>query len=789
MSRLFKPLLTVLTVFSLGNTAAAQTPVFARDDNKQPYFSFSIDQDQLTGAPDRSAMNTALTQSDRIIVRDGHFYRVGKDGKANSSDDTRVRLYGVNLSFATNFPSEEEAVQLAKRLRKLGFNAVRLHHMDTAPGNDTNPPRSLLTPDPYPTFNPTAIKRLSYFIRALGQEGLYVNLNLHVSYSFRASVDRVPTFENNAEKSTYGTSVHVYYPRMVSLQEDFTRQLLRALNLRGYPGLAMVEINNESSLLAAWLRREWKAAVPPNYEPELQQQWQAWLKNRYGSTQKACDTWGDCIMIGGVIPLMMPTDADDAPTGAWGQLKNQVGQTLKPFTTKFTGPADPGKVEDSAYAKRRYDFMRFLADTDKAYLNRLRKLVKDETDAFVPVTGTQMGYGGVLNFDSHAQMDYVDEHFYIDHPDYPGTAWDRNNWRMRDTPLNKTEFNRLLALSFHRDSKKPYVISEFNFPFPNRQSAVIQPLMAAVAAAQDWDGLFFFDYMDGDNWANTPSNFTLSGDWGKFALTGQSAMLFRQGQFPTLNQRTTVPVPAATRVAIAASRDLGALASHLQIKHGITPETAQTTQLSIDLAGTTKTTSPTTASQTPSSATLLLNEQNILFLRTAVAKGVFGVLPHGPIAIDETFSVEMRGKGRNYVAFLMNALDNQPLGTSKQMLVTISGAVTGTQPGSLPHRPKLVTNYKGLSQWYTLEPDPSTSSKPSGARDVQGPVWIERTQLTLSLPLNQRQLTVYPLNSRGERLPALASTQVTVKDGIASIDLQANEAQTSVWYEIVTNSP
>lgn len=788
MFRRYPPLIIALAVFSSANTALAETSVFANDDNKQPYFSFSIDQDQLSGAPDRSSMNTALTSADRMFVRNGHFYRIGKDGQANTNDDTRVRLYGVNLSFATNFPSEQEAVQLAKRLRKLGFNAVRLHHMDTAPGNDTNPPRSLLTPAPYPAFNPTAIKRLSYFIRALGQEGLYVNLNLHVSYSFRASVDRVPAFENNAEKSTYGSAVHVYYPRMVSLQEDFARQLLRALNLRGYPGLAMVEINNESSLLAAWLRREWKASVPATYEPELQQQWQTWLKNRYGSTQKACDTWGDCIMIDGIIPLMTPTDTGDA-AGALGQLQERIERTLKPFTEKLSGPADPGKTETSAYAKRRYDFMRFLADTDKAYLDRLSKLVKDETDTLVPVTGTQMGYGGVLNFDSHARMDYIDEHFYIDHPDYPGTAWDRNNWRMHDTPLNKTEFNRLLALSFHRDSKKPYVISEFNMPFPNRQSAVIQPLMAAVAAAQDWDGLFFFDYMDGDNWADTPSNFTLSGDWGKFALTGQSAMLFRQGQFPTLTQRTALPVPAATRVAIAAASDRGALASHLQLKHGVTPETAQSTQLAIDLTGTAKPASPASATASAATSALSLNAQNILFLRTPAAKGIFGVLPNGPVAIDDGITVEMRGKGRNYVAFMINALDKQPLATSTQMLVTVSGAVTGTQPGSIPQRPKLVTNYKGQSQWFTLEPDPTTSNKPSGARDVQGPVWIERTPLRLGLPLNQRRLMVYPLNSRGERLPALASNQVTTKDGIVTIDLQANEAQTSVWYEIVTNSP
>jgi hypothetical protein len=107
-----------------------------------------------------------------------------------------------------------------------------------------------------------------------------------------------------------------------------------------------------------------------------------------------------------------------------------------------------------------------------------------------------MSYGGALNYDSQAQMDYIDEHFYIDHPDFPGPAWDRNDWRIHDTSAAGGELRQLLNLGLRRDMRKPFVVSEFNQPFPNRQGTEIQPLMAIVAAMQDWDGLFFFDYMD-----------------------------------------------------------------------------------------------------------------------------------------------------------------------------------------------------------------------------------------------------------------------------------------------------
>src|SRR5450830_1668734 len=117
----------------------------------------------------------------------------------NTADDTRVRLYGINLSFATNFPSDADALRLAQRLRKLGINAVRLHHMDSSPGTQDNPPRSLLTPAPYPSFNQVAVSRLRNFINALKQQGIYVDLNLHVGYRFRPAVDQLPPLDGKAE--------------------------------------------------------------------------------------------------------------------------------------------------------------------------------------------------------------------------------------------------------------------------------------------------------------------------------------------------------------------------------------------------------------------------------------------------------------------------------------------------------------------------------------------------------------------------------------------------------------
>ncbi len=766
-------------------TAASQATDFTRGDNGLQYFNFAIDEDQMGGAADRSTLNQALDASARIFVRNGHFYRVGSDNRANTADDTRVRLYGINLSFATNFPSDADAQRLALRLRKLGINAVRLHHMDTSPGTQDNPPRSLLTPGPYPSFNQTALARLRNFINVLKQQGIYVDLNLHVGYRFRPAVDQLPPLDGKADATVLGAPVHVYQPRMVALQEDYARQLIRALGLRNNPVLALVEINNESSLLAAWQRREWSQAVPKAYEPELRKQWQAWLAQHYGSTAKACAAWQTCVSPDSPIELLTPTDASQVR-----QWRDRIDGKLRSLTEKVLGPSDPGTPGSSGEALRVHDFLMFLADTDRAYFNRLRQVVQSETDALVPVTGTQMGYGGVLNFDSQAQMDYLDEHFYIDHPDFPGPSWDRNDWRIHNSAATDGELSRILALALRRDVRKPFVVSEYNQPFPNKQGSEILPLMAAVAAAQDWDGLFFFDYLDGDNWSVTPSAFTLSGDWGKYAALGQSAMLFRKALVAPLPAQITIPLAAETRRAVAASRDYGAYETHLAIRYGITPELATQARLGMDLSGTAKlgmqSAPANTPLRSPNGEFEFLPQQRTLQIRTAQVRGFFGFLMTRRVG-DDNVAIELLGKGRGFTGVLLTALDNRPLAASRQILISASSAVTGTQPGSMPLRPKELVRYKNDPKWWTLEPDSGMKDKPSGPRDVEGPVWLERNQARISLRTQAKHLSVYPLDGSGKRMAALDNGRVTLANGMATIHIQADFAETSLWYEVVAD--
>ena len=788
---LLAPLL-LLGACGIGAQPVSPTPAFVFDRAGVPFFRFAIDEDALSGAPDRSALNRPLDAGSRIAVFRGRLVSVGADGKPGA-DDARARLFGVNLSFAANFPSEIDAQRIARRLRRLGFNAVRLHHLDSAPDTRANPPRSILLPGPFPTFNPDAVMRLRRFIDVLAAEGIYTDLNLRVGYRFRPAIDQVPPFDGGAAAAPVTSPVYIYTPRMVELEERYARGLIRALNLRNHPALALVEVSNEASLLAAWRRREWFAAVPRNYEPVLREQWRAWAVKRHGSAAAACKAWDGCPDGDGDNPIIdLPAPGDDRLVpGALGRLQEKLGRKVRALAGDRWGGDAPAQDEPAtARLLRTQDFLRFLADTDRAYFDRMRRVVHEETDGMVPVTGTQMDYGGALNHDASAGMDWLDTHFYADHPDFPGNDWNPLNWRIRDaSPAAPPWLDRMLVMSYWRDAAKPFVASEISVPFPNRQGGMGTPIIAAFAAQQDWDGLFLFDYADGDTWNEVPTSFTLSGDWGRYAMVGASAQLFRSPLVPALPAAPAIGLPLSGRLAINASEDRWAMDSVLQTRTGVEPAMALQRQISVAPAATRWQPVPAAPAAVP--AIESDRARGTLLLRTPQARGFFGAVGAGKSLGDATaqLTIRLAGAGphenRGMASVLLTSLDGRPIADARQLLVSVSGAVRGSQPGSLPKRPVDLVPYKGDSAFWTFEPDPSAPGQPSGSRDATGPMWVERVAAELRFATTARAATVYPLDGSGRRMAALRADQVKVEGGQLRLAIQGESAQASLWYEVV----
>jgi len=799
--------MAALAAACAGPVAGALPP--AADGQPRRYV-FAVDEDALAGAPDASGLNRPLDAGSRLVVRGAHFYQVGPDGLADTADDVRTRLFGVNLSFSANFPPPGEARAYARRLRKLGFNAVRLHHLDSLPGTQVDPPDSILTPGPYPSFSPQAVERLRAFVRALAQEGIYVNLNLRVGYRFRPEVDGLPAL---AARPPVGAPLHAYHPRMIALQQDYARQLLRALELRGSPALAMVEISNESSLLAAWQRREWRDAVPPGYAQILQDKWQDWLAARYGSPEAACAAWRQaCPAAGQPVPMVAPDGADAA--GAAGTLLGQMAGEVSARLRRLAGRVlDGAGAAADGPARRVEDFLRFLADTDRAYYEAMRAVVHQETDARVPVTGTQMVYGGLLNLDSQAGMDYLDEHFYVAHPEFP-SGWNMTDWRVPDQSLTGGQLDRLLALSLRRDVRRPFVLSEFNQPFPHPRSAEALPLAALVAALQDWDGLFFFDYATGPRPEPAPNLFSLSGDWGKYALVGQSAALFRAGLPAPPAQSLVLRPPPAVRAAATAADAYDGLERLVAGRYGVTPAMGWRAKLGVDARegaagnepGGGAAGSPGASAGAPGASAAEIDgappdarapyatpDGSLAYdpaaqravLDIAQAWGAFGRVAGlraqaGPLWLDAP-----AGGPEVPAALLLTPLDGLPLARSQRLLLSVGSATRGTQPGSIPARPQEPAPYPGRADWLTFEPA-AGSGAPSGPFDAHPPAWLAQPALRLGWRASASAApAVFPLDGKGARMAALPPACTAREGELAYAALDCPDAPPSPWYEIV----
>lgn len=92
-----------------------------------------------------------------------------------------------------------------------------------------------------------------------------------------------------------------------------------------------------------------------------------------------------------------------------------------------------------------------------------------------------------------SNLDYVDNHFYWDHPNFLENAWSipSRGWD-NGGMATKVLGSGLQSVALSRVYGKPFTLSEFNFAAPNRFRAEGGLLLGSIAARQDWDAAFRF---------------------------------------------------------------------------------------------------------------------------------------------------------------------------------------------------------------------------------------------------------------------------------------------------------
>ena len=261
---------------------AALGALSAFADDSETMFPFLIEK----GAPD-NITNVRAWDGASLDAAGSHGFIANNRGDFYTSSG-KTRLMGTNTCFSANFCSHEKADRLAETLSRFGIGVVRLHHMDSRDiwGKNFEKGTTEIDPD--------QLEKLDYLISRLEERGIYVNINLHVSRAFKEK----DGFENADKLPTQNKGVDNFDRRMIELQKKYAKDLLTHVNPytgKAYvddPGVAVVEINNENSVVASW---SWGQldTLPEPYAGEFQRLWNEWLSKKYASTQELRDAW-DC---------------------------------------------------------------------------------------------------------------------------------------------------------------------------------------------------------------------------------------------------------------------------------------------------------------------------------------------------------------------------------------------------------------------------------------------------------------------------------------------------------------
>ncbi len=636
------------------------------------FVPFVIPTESAPDAPVSFSSPPIPPSADRLQAADGHFFHQGR----------RVRLWGVNLSFAANFPDKKDAPLVARRLARAGVNTVRCHHMDTA-----NWPRGLWDPRNPTQIHPEALDRLDFFINELAKVGIYVDLNLHVGRAHSRHLG-LPT-----PNTSYDKIVNLFTPALIDAQKDFARTILTHRNpYRGVtyaqdPAVAIVEITNENSLFM-WSADRDLRELPEHYADLLQGLFCDWLARRYRTTDALAMAWNahaeplgenllknpdlrapappatniegwtleqhaDCrarvlassykdrpaarIQIARVDgtdwhiqfhqrDLALKRDryytvsfdaAADQPRAIhvnvgmahepWSNLglsqSVRLGPEWQSFRFGFVARSDDDNVRlsfvlgadtttvhlanvrlqsggqiglaegeslekrnihlfgDNEVAQRRRDRMIFLAETEKAFFDGMRRFIRDDLGCRALVTGTIVF--GPLGLYGQSDMDFIDSHAYWQHPRFPNRPWDSNDWLIDQRPMvDHPQQATLFRMACERLADKPFTVTEYNHPAPLDSQAECVPLLTAFAAAQDWDGLWVYSYSHSNNtWGADAiqSFFDIHSNPAKWGFFPAGAVIFREAGIP--------PLPRARRVALARPDHLLPDLADLHLRH------------------------------------------------------------------------------------------------------------------------------------------------------------------------------------------------------------------------------
>ena len=416
-----------------------------------------------------------------------------KNGEFTLGDGKEVRFWGVNVGGSVVNFDEFSQKYLARKLAKMGVNIVRVH--SKVFDESAKDPAQV---------NIKYLDNLHRFINILKNEGIYVNLSIYFPLWFDVKPGYgIDGYDKIKNKKPFG--LLFFNSRMQEIYRSWVKALFTTKSpytkktLAEEPAVAMFEILNEDSYFF-WTFSA--ANIPEMQMRILEKIYGEWLIKKYGKLEKAFEAWEK-----------FSQPRDDAGKGtaqlleAWHMTEKGIGQ--------------------GGHRKRMIDQVQFLTENQRKFYTDTVEYIRKELKAQSLIVASNWKTADARILDplekyTYTGADIIDKHGYFGGKhNGDGSAYSvRRGHTFKDRSGLEQPESTLVQYNSVKDY--PSIISELNYPNPNRFKAEFPLMCAAYGSLQNIDGFFFFA-IGSPSWDATITKFSVAnpsglGQFPAFAL-------------------------------------------------------------------------------------------------------------------------------------------------------------------------------------------------------------------------------------------------------------------------------
>jgi hypothetical protein len=377
-------------------------------------------------------------------------------------DQTPVKFWGTNLTYAQCAPEHVQAEDLAARFARYGINAVRLHKF-TGP----NGWEGIGDPNDVTQFDPKGLGKLDYFTSQLKDHGIYYGFSHTFNMQIRPGNKGQLLDYDEIQKALGGKTAGI-----INYAEDIQDLLIQSVvNLLGHtnpysgktyaedPCLCYIELQNEDDIF--WYQTGGTYAKCPTYAKKLRERFAGWLAKRYTTQEALAGAWAGALKSGETL-----------------EAKN-IGVDMEVYNLT-EGPLASRKPGGK---QRELDTAIFLHDVQNQFYEKFVKAIRD-AGYKGPICGSPWQAPAMVpeyfNLLSDDGVGYIDRHNYYGDEDVFAT--------MLGTPGAG-----YLSSGLQQIDNRPFGVSEWITQFPLVYQADGPVIMAAYGLGlQGWDSSYEF---------------------------------------------------------------------------------------------------------------------------------------------------------------------------------------------------------------------------------------------------------------------------------------------------------